>query len=925
MSTVADEPPSIPNSLPSPSSRGYQQREPKHEPFRCNRYSRVRGRYGGNSTGNVPGWLTTSSRNSDYGVGSQEKGKGLHELDDVLLETVRMMNVKLPTLTGLELALEILDKNLGDVRRYMSTTREMIVTGPLIKENDQHGLSLLSTQLMSFISFAENLDRLQEIDNPTMINDVLLRLDDMMQSCWCTYWTEERKDKAQHIKDLLIFLAKEWDRVENKPLVMSQASSDSSAAKESRKARVQRREVALTPQVGRSMKPSEEGASERCCLCRGLSFSDCLCSIPVNAAVGGPSDGTVTTCALLNSSSTRTFCSKRVADRLHLKERRENNTISTLLTQDARVNGSIDFLSRGLFIRRAVPIKLSQPEGDLIWEPVAYRMTVHLSGGVWSPAYASFALQRTLEDGEEALKATQRSFYVDDLLLPCNSEEEATQLVKELCTDLRRGGFCLTKWMSNSRDVMAKMPPSERSSHVKTIDLAKDNLSTDRALGVIWDVQSDSLRVKEVHRKGHWDDKLEARNKELWNDWIGELQVLKGFHVDRYIVPRHLRPIKSAQLHHFCDASEKAYAVVTYLRLCGGKGNICCNLILACTRLAPLKTTTIPRLELCAAVLAVRSDVKLRKEISCSVDGSTYWTDSMIVLQYILNTARRFHTYVANRVGTIHTSSEPAQWQHLHSELNPADDATRGLLAQQLLDGGRWKAHLLELSIGSVAGCTSACNAPWHGFTDLHCGLSLGARLHLGPAFSEDIDMIEKEKPFKRCRLYRLEPILDEQGLLRVGGRQLGADDESPSSGPILLPNNHPGGVWERHIRSIRKVLSSIIGSQRIDDDRLKTLFCEVEATLNIRPLKAIPNTPSEPKALTPNHILRVDTGNGLPLGDLSLSDSYSRRWTHAQALADRFWKRWRMEYVQTLRAGQRQIKLMRILRPGDIVLVVEP
>ncbi|KAK8375489.1 hypothetical protein O3P69_008372 [Scylla paramamosain] len=79
-----------------------------------------------------------------------------------------------------------------------------------------------------------------------------------------------------------------------------------------------------------------------------------------------------------------------------------------------------------------------------------------------------------------------------------------------------------------------------------------------------------------------------------------------------------------------------------------------------------------------------------------------------------------------------------------------------------------------------------------------------------------------------------------------------------------------------------------------------------------------------EPQALTPNHILQVDVGNGLPLGDLSLNNSYRRRWTHAQALADCFWKRWRMEYMLTLRARQRQIKSTRNLRPGDIVLVVE-
>ncbi|XP_037773621.1 uncharacterized protein LOC119569620 [Penaeus monodon] len=97
---------------------------------------------------------------------------------------------------------------------------------------------------------------------------------------------------------------------------------------------------------------------------------------------------------------------------------------------------------------------------------------------------------------------------------------------------------------------------------------------------------------------------------------------------------------------------------------------------------------------------------------------------------------------------------------------------------------------------------------------------------------------------------------------------------------------SHMGGVWERQIQTIRKILSSIIGMQRIDDDRLRTLFCEVEATMNSHPLTAIPGDVTEPEALTPNHALRMSVGDGIQVqtdDNASLHNTYGRAWIHAQ------------------------------------------
>lgn len=67
----------------------------------------------------------------------------------------------------------------------------------------------------------------------------------------------------------------------------------------------------------------------------------------------------------------------------------------------------------------------------------------------------------------------------------------------------------------------------------------------------------------------------------------------------------------------------------------------------------------------------------------------TFWTDSMVVKAYIQNKARRFHTFVANRVQHIEDHTSPDQWCYIASEDNPADNASRGLNARQLIHNDR--------------------------------------------------------------------------------------------------------------------------------------------------------------------------------------------------------------------------------------------
>ena len=104
-----------------------------------------------------------------------------------------------------------------------------------------------------------------------------------------------------------------------------------------------------------------------------------------------------------------------------------------------------------------------------------------------------------------------------------------------------------------------------------------------------------------------------------------------------------------------------------------------CTFLIGKSRLAHLKPMTVPRLELSAAVLAVQSDKSVREELDVPITQSTYWSDSTCVLQYIRNQSKRFHTFVANRLSVIHENSA----RHTGSELNPADEVSRGLTAEE--------------------------------------------------------------------------------------------------------------------------------------------------------------------------------------------------------------------------------------------------
>ncbi|KAL0164586.1 hypothetical protein M9458_040339, partial [Cirrhinus mrigala] len=321
------------------------------------------------------------------------------------------------------------------------------------------------------------------------------------------------------------------------------------------------------------------------------------------------------------------------------------------------------------------------PGGNLNVEAEEYRMCVHLFGATSSPSCASYALRRTAEDAAskstpEATQTVLKNFYVDDCLKSVATEDEAIALVRELMTLCASGGFHLTKWVSNSRALLGSIPDHERATKVKDLMLEHDEYAV---------VHKDLCQKK----KG-WDEEIHEKECRTWMKWLTDLDKLSELRLNRCFKPPEFGPTNAAQIHNFSDASQDGYGVVSYLLLTNDRGEKHVSFLMGKSRVAPLKQITIPRMELTAAMVAVKIDRMLKEELEVPLLESVFWTDSTTVLKYIVNNALRFKTFVANRVSFIREATTSSQWKYVNTSQNPADQASRGLKIQSFMESKSW-------------------------------------------------------------------------------------------------------------------------------------------------------------------------------------------------------------------------------------------
>ncbi|XP_078495844.1 uncharacterized protein LOC144751858 [Ciona intestinalis] len=343
------------------------------------------------------------------------------------------------------------------------------------------------------------------------------------------------------------------------------------------------------------------------------------------------------------------------------------------------------------------------PGGELSKPAVEHRMLVHIFGATSSPSLAAFCLRRTAEEFGDRFSASvadivKNNFYVDDCLTSADTVKDAIALAQQLRALLQLGGFRLTKWMSSHQEVLDEIPAAERAKTITNVHL--QGSVKERVLGVHWSVKKDEfgfdvsnsmegkkftrrnilsavntlydplgfaapvtlvariLQQEIVRKKLDWDDELPEADINEWNNWLNQLPDLHKLTLPRCFIPPSLEKYQ-------CTISLMHQPMDTEL------------------------TESIPRLELAAAVLAVKADKWLRSQLNFPNCESIFWTDSCAVRQSICNVGKRFHTFVANRLAKIHRQTVPSQWKHVNSKLNPADIASRGMSVQNLIKS-RW-------------------------------------------------------------------------------------------------------------------------------------------------------------------------------------------------------------------------------------------
>ena len=126
--------------------------------------------------------------------------------------------------------------------------------------------------------------------------------------------------------------------------------------------------------------------------------------------------------------------------------------------------------------------------------------------------------------------------------------------------------------------------------------------------------------------------------------------MLENLKMKQFFKPSKFGKVNDCSLHHFSNASQDGYGQVTYLRIVDEKGHIKCSLVMAKSRVAPIKFVSIPRLELTAAALSVKVSAMLRKLTIHTTIKEYFWTGSKVVLDYVNNDAKRLKILVANRV-----------------------------------------------------------------------------------------------------------------------------------------------------------------------------------------------------------------------------------------------------------------------------------
>ncbi|XP_039315534.1 uncharacterized protein LOC120360046 [Solenopsis invicta] len=475
----------------------------------------------------------------------------------------------------------------------------------------------------------------------------------------------------------------------------------------------------------------------------------------------------------------------------------------------------------------------------------------------------------------EIAKIIFNDFYVDDMLTGSDTKEGAISIAEQVAQVLAAGGFKLQKWASNCSEVLNKI--QEGKEALTNIQFTSDGQR--KTLGVSWNTLADVLiylvdvpkskKITKRHilsvtsrifdplgllapciipakimlqklwlEKLSWDESLPSELHNRWLQYSEQLTELNNLQILRQVV---IKCYKSIQIHGFSDASKDAYGACIYVRSTDSEENVKVSLLCAKTRVAPLKTQTIPRLELCAAHALAKLVTTVVSALNTDIESITLWCDSTIVLSWIATQPNLLAVFESNRVARIQELTVGWAWRHVPTQENPADCLSRGATPREIQRDHMWwngptflkksskdwpllqtaepirqktKSMLIKRTSENLvidALFTKFSNLPKIVRIISYCRRFArrlktkqatkgvisaeeykGSLIELAKysqlkAFQEEIELISSGKVNTKGRLTSLTPFLDDEKILRAGGRLKNSLFSMDKKHPIIL------------------------------------------------------------------------------------------------------------------------------------------
>ena len=380
--------------------------------------------------------------------------------------------------------------------------------------------------------------------------------------------------------------------------------------------------------------------------------------------------------------------------------------------------------------------------------PDTYVITRVNMGDRPAPAICAEAIKRTAElasnDHPDVAKLLDRSIYVDDIVDSVSTINEAKQLALKTEEILSKFGFKIKCWQfsgektSKSSDCNALKgneqcimvlglrwtPETDTLSFDPTINFSRKVRGTHTQQGLSSDEIPASLPISMTRRQVleqvmkiydplglispfvlqgkllltetwnlerlEWDEPLPNYMVRKWSNFFCQMTQLAGIEYDRQLTPNGA--VGQPSLIIFSDASDKAYGFAAYIRWKLSDDTFWSRLIMAKSRVAPMKKLTTPQLELNGAVLAKRARQMLQKEMRIKFSNVVHLVDSETVLHMLHKDSTRFKLYEGVRLGEIQSScnGNMTEWQWVSGESNIADWVSRGRCPNDLGPGTEW-------------------------------------------------------------------------------------------------------------------------------------------------------------------------------------------------------------------------------------------